>query len=307
MREFVFLAGAQSSHFGSVHLRAIQLEELVREGLRQRGFKSSVARGLPQQADATYFVTKSFALDFGIAGFEAIVAAGGKIIFDPLDMRTDQGFRELALRSTCLVASSLTQLGYFSEVFGGEVRVAFIPHHVDMRMPEVLCQNDDFRIAYFGAPSNALLPRKKKWFDLIDWRRRFANICDVIDASNFDEPGWMRQLAYYNCHYLFRQRQSFDGFKPFLKGYVAARCGAVVMARRDDAEAIANLGADYPYLFDIKKGRDIVDSIAFVSASFGSQNWNIAHEKVAYLREQCREDRMVEAFLKAIPCDAGAA
>ena len=307
MREFVFLAGAQSSHFGSVHLRAIQLEELVREGLRQRGFKSSVACGLPQRADATYFVTKSFALDFGIAGFEALAAAGGRIIFDPLDMRIDEDFRDLAFRSTCLVASSLTQLDHFSDAFGGEVRVAFIPHHLDMRMPEVLCQSDDFRVAYFGAPSNALLPRRKKWFELIDWRRRFANVCDVIDASNYDEPCWMQRLAYYNCHYLFRQRQSFDGFKPFLKGYVAARCGAVVMVQRDDAEAVANLGADYPYLFDVKRARDIVDCIAHVSASFGSQSWNVAREKVAHLQEQCREDKVVEAFFKAIPRDPGAA
>ncbi|MEN6544265.1 hypothetical protein, partial [Parvibaculum sp.] len=261
MRELVFLIGAQSSHFGSVHLRAIQLEELVREALHQRGFNSSVIRGLPRPADATYFVTKSFALDFGVAGFDEIAAQGGEIIFDPLDMKMGEDFRELALRSTLLVASSLTQRDHFSAAFGNDVRVAFIPHHVDTRLPEVRGQMERFRIAYIGAPANAKLPRRKKWFQFTDWRTRFTDICDVMDASRYDDTGWMRALGNYNCHYLFREKQSFDGFKPFLKGYVAAHCGAVVMAQRDDAEAVANLGADYPYLFDIRRGRDIVDCV----------------------------------------------
>lgn len=307
MRELVFLIGAQSSHFGSVHLRAIQLEELVRERLHQRGFRSSVVRELPRQAGAIYFVTKSFALDFGVAGFEEIAALGGEIIFDPLDMKIGDDFRDLALRSTCLVASSLTQRDYFSEAFGSGVRVAFIPHHVDTRLPDVQCQMERFRIAYIGAPANAKLPRRRKWFQLTDWRTRFADMCDVIDASHYEDMNWARQLADYNCHYLIRERQSFDGFKPFLKGYIAAHCGAVVMAQRDDAEAVANLGADYPYLFDVRRGRDIVDCVERVSASFGSQTWNIAREKVAVLNEQCRQDKVIDAFLAAVTHDPATA
>lgn len=300
MREFVFLTGAQSSHFGSVHLRAVQFEELVRDGLRQRGFKSSVAPGLPRQGGATWFVTKSFALDFGVAGFAELAALGSEVIFDPLDMRIDENFRELAQRSTCLVASSLTQRDYFLDAFGGDTRVVFIPHHVDTRLPDVQCQMDRFRIAYVGAPANARLPRRKKWFQFTDWRARFTDICDVIDASNYDDMGWAWQLENYNCHYLFREKQSFDGFKPFLKGYIAAHCGAVVMAQRDDAEAVANLGADYPFLFDVKRGRDVVGHIETVARSFGSQRWDIAQDRVAALKEQYREDRVIDAFFAVL-------
>ncbi|MEN6541191.1 hypothetical protein, partial [Parvibaculum sp.] len=81
-------------------------------------------------------------------------------------------------------------------------------------------------------------------------------------------------------------------------------CGAVVMAQRDDAEAVANLGADYPYLFDIRRGRDIVDCVERVSESFGSQSWNLAREKVAALKEHCRKNRVIDAFLAAVTPDA---
>ena len=74
------------------------------------------------------------------------------------------------------------------------------------------------RTGYFGLLRNTHCP---------------ASLAGMIDLVGIDtarvEMNWLDALPSYNCHWIVRRRaKAHDGWKPFLKGFVAARCNAVV-------------------------------------------------------------------------------
>ena len=93
------------------------------------------------------------------------------------------------------------------------------------------------RTGYFGFLRNTHCP---------------ASLGGMIDLVGIDtarvEMSWLDALPDYNAHWIVRRRgKAHDGWKPFLKGFVAARCNAVVITGRDDDDALQYLGDDYPF------------------------------------------------------------
>ncbi|MDR3473960.1 MAG: hypothetical protein P4M09_20065 [Devosia sp.] len=310
MGEVVFVVGSATASYGSALLRAVQLEAIVRDELSRHGLTSSLCSGVPATRNAKVVVSKSFALDFGISGMQQLLERGNRVMFDPVDLIVDGATLEMVGLSHSVIASSLEQQKFFLRQNGKTDRTFFVPHHVDIRLPPTRCQDREFRLAYFGKPDNARIPyggrvTARRIADTLttgsDQARKFASLCDVISATDYSDTSWMTALKHYNCHYALRDYQPFDGFKPFTKGYVAASCGAVVMALRSDAEAVGHLGEDYPYLFEVGRARDIVAAISRVAESFGSREWRLAEERMrAMERTYCRDNvraRMVSAIL----------
>jgi hypothetical protein len=102
-----------------------------------------------------------------------------------------------------------------------------------------------------------------------------ARHVEVIDASAPENPAWMSALPRFASHYLVRQWQETDGYKPFLKGFIAAHCGAVPFVSRNDAEARHHVGDDYPFLYDADDA-NLSASFSDFRAHFGSARWQFA-------------------------------
>jgi len=268
-------------------LRALQLEYAAREPLKSVGFKSAVWKGIPADRMDVAFVTKSFMLDHGIEGLRKVARGTDLLLIDPVDSKLDGNMVDIADR---VVASSLSQARYLRERLGLGHKSYLVPHHVDMRLPGGTCRQDKFSLAYIGAPGNGLLVRSLA-------RER---VLDLIPAQNPRQTGWMARVSDYNCHYLLRRRRTYDGFKPFTKGYMAARHGAVVIASRSDAEAILHLGPDYPFLFDIGSEADIRAAIGKASDSFNSEPWSFALKKMENIKKLFSIENVISCFVRAI-------
>ena len=117
-------------------------------------------------------------------------------------------------------------------------RPAFhVTHHVNAQIRPSTPPMDRPRTGYFGFLRNTHCP---------------ASLRGMIDLVGIEtakvEMNWLDALPDYNCHWIVRRRgKTHDGWKPFLKGFVAARCNAVVITGRDDDDALQYLGDDYPF------------------------------------------------------------
>ena len=110
-------------------------------------------------------------------------------------------------------------------------RPAFhVTHHVNRQIRPSTPPMDRPRTGYFGFLRNTHCP---------------ASLGGMVDLVGIDtakvEMNWLDALPDYNCHWIVRRRgKAHDGWKPFLKGFVAARCNAVVItgARRRRRAAV---------------------------------------------------------------------
>ena len=93
-----------------------------------------------------------------------------------------------------------------------------------------------------------------------------------------NENGWREAMARYNVHYAVRRvGLPQERFKPFTKGMLAARVGAVAVVSTLDAEAMRLLGEDYP--FAVAPGRGLPAMLRFVEEmreGFGDARWQLA-------------------------------
>ena len=139
-----------------------------------------------------------------------------------------------------------------------------VTHHVNPQIPRVTPPTDRLRTGYFGTPLNTILPAA------------LGSMVDLIGIDPYNpETSWMAAMHRYNAHWIVRRRQSFDGWKPFLKGFIAARCKSIAIVARDDGDAAHYLGDDYPfYVRSLAPGQLEEDMLAFSNA-FGGPEWRM--------------------------------
>jgi len=277
-RSVVFAIGNRTGHNGSTLLRAIQLEAILRDELHQHGLQSTVGIGPDDVTRAKVVVAKSFITDYGLAGLRTLAGAANEIILDPLDWPLELNVLDMADH---ILASSSHQYAFLQQRMRPGARIHFIPHHVDLRMPAIACQCDYFRIGYFGNRKNIHLPGRS----FPGFPRKPP--ADVIAASKPNNTTWIDLLPDYNCHYLFRDPHSLRAFqfKPFVKGYIAAHCGAVVIASEADTEVLCQLGPDYPFLYGVRTARDIRRAVADTARAFNTPRWASALARMENLKK----------------------
>jgi hypothetical protein len=207
---------------------------------------------------------------------------GNRIYADYLDLQVNP--EQVAFVDT-LIASSQEQNRFFLDRFP-EKRVHHVTHHVDLRIPDITLKAGDFRCGYFGYPQNA------------GYLDRLGDVVDMVDASNPKDTSWIDKLPSYPCHYAVRQAQQCDGFKPFLKGFIAAHCGAVVVVSASDREATSYLGEDYPFRFSIEDGDDAAAAMAEVRRGYRSVAWGRALETMRALRERSSPGSIRQELLR---------
>ncbi|MGE0734199.1 MAG: hypothetical protein AB7P50_05535 [Alphaproteobacteria bacterium] len=268
--EVVFIAPSIiHPNSGSALLRGEQLRQLVAPYLERHGIATRTTQGT-EFRDALLILGKNVLLATSAKAIERLRRRGNIVCADPLDGTVPD---EVLARADILLAASKMQMRAFAP-YAARQRVAYVGHHVDLRIGAVRVPDDRFRMAYFGEIFNA---------------RHFEALSDTVtfvrtDTARADNVAWMAQLTNFNAHYAVRARQAYDGFKPFTKGFVAAHCGCPILVDADDAEARLFLPNDYPYFADGGSVDSVRDVIRRMAAEFRGPLWRQAEAAMHALR-----------------------
>lgn len=160
-----------------------------------------------------------------------------------------------------------------------------VTHHVNPLLPKVHPPTDRLRAGYFGEPLNTHRPEA---------------LGRLVEMNGIDTTkrgsSWMDALPRYNCHWIIRRKQAFDGWKPQLKAFVAARCNAVAITARGDDDALYYFGDDYPfYVRGVSPAELEADMVDFASA-FGGPEWRMAQEIMAQIAARSTDDHVAAEF-----------
>ena len=155
-----------------------------------------------------------------------------------------------------------------------------VGHHVNMLIRPSTPPMDSLRAGYFGDIANTYCPDSMR------------NLVDLVSLDTINvEMNWIDRLPEYNCHWVVRRyRTEDDGGKPFLKGFVAARCGAVVVAGRNDDDALEYLGDDYPFYVRGTDSPGLEYQMANIAAAFGGPEWRYAQEIMAQMAARSSDE-----------------
>jgi hypothetical protein len=164
-----------------------------------------------------------------------------------------------------------------------------VTHHVNAQIGAGEPPKDRARIGYFGFLNNTHRPKS------------LGRTIDLIGINTMNvETDWLQELPRYNCHWIVRRKKPHDGAKPFLKGFVAARCGAVVVVGRDEEDALQYLGDDYPFYIGGTDPAQLEYDTARILASFGSAEWRRAQEIMAQVAERSSDAQVAAEFLRMV-------
>ena len=135
----------------------------------------------------------------------------------------------------------------------------YVTHHVNPDVPRATPPTDRLRTVYFGLRDNTVLPGT------------LAGAVDLVSATGaaFTAEHWRATAPNYNCHWIVRRISRWEWHKPFLKGFVAARCGSAVIVTRDDMNAAYYLGDDYPFYAETDALPDLEMAWARAASGFG--------------------------------------
>lgn len=185
-----------------------------------------------------------------------------------------------------LMASSLCGYRYYLNSFP-DIPAFHVTHHVDTRIPR--CEEaatEGFRAGYFGELLNTI--RSEEIERLVDF--------NLVDTSRQGDA-WIGELGRYNFHYAFRQSRGIDGAKPFLKGFVAAQCGANMMIQKSAGDASFYLGADYPYLMPDDAGpAEIAEGLRHARDTLGGPEWRHGREIMREVAARSSVEHVMREF-----------
>jgi hypothetical protein len=147
----------------------------------------------------------------------------------------------------------------------------------DQVVPTLPFNERSFSVIYHGDARNAqhlsLLPERNVF------QQPMSGSEDNIRVFVNDT---LPQLSRASHHYSVRMWNELDGFKPMMKGFFAARLGAVVIASAEDEESRLILGDDYPYLAASSSVEDVQAIIDHAKNTHLGPEWERA---VATMRE----------------------
>lgn len=160
-----------------------------------------------------------------------------------------------------------------------------VTHHVNSEIRPSTPPQDRPRTAYFGFHANTILPDSLR------------HMVDKIPLETSKvEMGWIGLLPRYNCHWIVRRSKAHDGWKPFLKGFTAARAGAVLVVGRDDEDALQYLGDDYPFYIGGTSIGQLEYDMARVAAAFGGPDWLRARDIMAQVADRSSDTQVCAEF-----------
>ncbi|CAN5773841.1 hypothetical protein BH23PSE1_BH23PSE1_12000 [soil metagenome] len=192
---------------------------------------------------------------------------------------------------------SLRQTHDLNRLYPG-IPAHLVTHHVNQRAgaraDAGALPADRLRTAYFGDLVNTVRPEA------------LAGMVDLVGINTAKvNDAWLDALPRYNCHWIVRRWQPWNGWKPFLKGFVAARCGAAVVVTRDDVDALHHLGDDYPFYADSLHAPDLEMAMARAVAGFGGAEWRLAQAIMAQVAARSSDAQVCAEFKAMIDALTG--
>ena len=161
----------------------------------------------------------------------------------------------------------------------------FVTHHVNPQLPTVVPPTDRLRTAYFGTRLNTHCPEA------------LSHLVEIVGIDTTRRgQNWMDALHRHNCHWIIRRLQEFDGWKPMLKAFVAARCGAVAIVARDDGDAAYYFGDDYPFYVRGVSAAELEEDMAGFVSAFGGPEWRMAQAIMAQIAARSTDAHVAAEF-----------
>ena len=201
------------------------------------------------------------------------VRSGNTLLFDVIDGLVPPVVAKLA---TGFICGSVTE--YEARTSSGAQAVLSL-QSPDQRTPSFDFNRRGFQTVYYGLEENAL------HLDEID----SVTAVDFVDMpehrSSEPLPSVFDELRAYSHHYSVRAWNNRDGFKPMMKGFFAARLGAVAIASFDDEESRLILGSDYPYLSPSSRLNDVRETIEHARKTHHASEWEQAAKTMKRLRQ----------------------
>jgi hypothetical protein len=273
----------------STFLRGRQLSEIVaaRHPDRYRMAYTSDIAGL---RDRVVVLTKG-ALEVHSAAAIADLRARNVAVIGSWDDMLPEAEKMAAL--TASMTLSHRQTRDFGRLY--PATPAFhVTHHVNAQIRSGTPPQDRLRAGYFGTLANTHRPAS------------LARLVDLIgiDTSSV-EMSWLEALPRYNCHWIVRRNKAHDGWKPFLKGFVAARCGAVVAVGRGDEDAVQYLGDDYPFYVRSPDPALLEYDMTAIAAAFGGPDWRFAQAIMTQVAARSTDAVVCAEFRAMIEAVAG--
>ncbi|HVH01659.1 MAG TPA: hypothetical protein VM891_01660, partial [Amaricoccus sp.] len=275
----VFLSAAPFANFASTFLRGRQLSAMVAEAFPDYAVRfTEDAAGV---RDAVVVLTKG-AME--TLNAEAIAALGRRNVAtigcwddvrpEPAKARAVDAHMTLSHRQTL----DLNRLY-------PETPAWLVTHHVNRQVPAMTPPGDRLRTGYFGDLGNTVRP---------------ASVAEMVDLVSTDtrnvNDSWLTALPRYNCHWIVRNTRPWDSWKPFLKGFVAARCGSPVIVVAGDGDAPHYLGDDYPFYARSLAAADLEMAMATVAAGFGGPDWVRARDIMAQVAARSTDAQVTAEF-----------
>lgn len=273
-----FLYHPAHQNSGSTVMRGEQLSRMVAEAITDREVSYSTGLGW---AGRVLFLTKGFIEKSSVADLEGLRRRGNYLIADFVDAIPNE--EKGAVMHAFAAASLASYVDYASRF--PDAQIFNLTHHVD---PRIKAGNEamGFCPGYIGEEVNAV------WTEAI---REQVNVVPV--STKVRQESWLQQMRGYNLHYAVRQTRDIDGFKPFLKGFTAARCGAPIITQKSVGDAVYYLGDDYPYFLPDAPGEDeILGMIDRARQGFGGAEWKCAGDRMRDLAERTSQRAIVAEF-----------
>ena len=216
-------------------------------------------------------LTKFAAINITNYDLNLLITNGNSIFVDPIDAEIDlKRFQNIH----AFIASSFRQYEYFKNETNNLVELVY--HASDLRLKKIKSQNQNFSLGYFGSLSR--IPNELTSIDFLTVIKTPLSFEPKLKL-----PRYSSSLSIHSAHLAVGTIMPKLVFKPFTKGLVATSVGSVTLVSRDDFEAKALLGNNYPYVAVDSKKSSVLEAAIYMKETFLKSEWltaQILHKKL---------------------------
>lgn len=268
-RNVVFVYATRYENTASTIMRGKQLSDIFRQFYGDQ-YDISYQELSSDIKNAAVILTKGATLEVSPEQLQQLSDSHNTLLIDPID---DVLHDEKVALVDGVIASSLEAYDAYKK---SGLSAFLVNHHVDPRVPrDITPPTDSLRCGYFGEIVNTIIT---------------GSIATMVDFIHTDtgkqNDEWFSRLQDYNLHYAIRS-DNVQAFKPFLKGFTAATCGANILIQKDQREAIRWLGEDYPYFIDANPSEyEITEMLHYIKRTYGGKEWKKALIQMGDIKQQ---------------------
>jgi hypothetical protein len=285
--DLVFVYHAKHQDVASTVMRSKQLCEIARRSLNAPWNAHYVSdEQLHEIKNSVVILSKGYCQEALPETIEQARRRDNIVCADYVDAPVDT---EIASTIDLMISSSV---GQYESLLKGNYKSTLITHHVDPGIADITAQTDYLSFGYYGEMANV---------------KHAADLMGHVDFCHLNTkttgPVWIDRLRHANVHYAVRQPRAIDGFKPFLKGFTAAHCGANILVNRQEGDAVHYLTTDYPYLLEDTSLKSVLGMIEKIRESFGSREWFEGLEIMKSVRVRSSDEqvgREISALLELV-------